>query len=139
MPPKPAKSPKPAKRIFLVDAMGYIFRAYFAPMDRLQTSAGIPTKVPYLFATMMRRLFSNEDRLPDYVAVAFDVEAAAVPALVTLTETDRVGFEEVALALTLGNDAAFLLTSAEARPLDDDDGDLAGRWALEDAPPAADA
>src|ERR1700723_9975 len=63
------------KRLFLIDAMGHIFRAYFAPMDRLQTSSGILTKVPYLFATMMRRLLTNKDRLPDYVAVAFDVSA----------------------------------------------------------------
>ncbi|MGA7916554.1 MAG: DNA polymerase I [Candidatus Acidiferrales bacterium] len=68
-------TPTPRKRLFLVDAMGYIFRAYFAPMDRLQTSTGIPTKVPYLFATMMRRLLTNKDRLPDYVAVVFDVAA----------------------------------------------------------------
>ena len=67
--------PTDRKRLFLIDAMGYIFRAYFAPMDRLQTSFGIPTKVPYLFATMMRRLLTNKDRLPDYVAVAFDVSA----------------------------------------------------------------
>src|SRR5271154_5228982 len=66
---------KASKRIFLVDAMGYIFRAFFAPMDRLQTAAGIPTKVPYLFATMMRRLLKNKDLLPDYVAVVFDVAA----------------------------------------------------------------
>ena len=63
------------KRLFLVDAMGYIFRAYFAPMDRLQTSSGVPTKVPYLFATMMRRLLSNKDRRPDYIAVVFDMSA----------------------------------------------------------------
>ena len=68
----PAKSPK---RLFLVDAMGYIFRAFFAPMDRLQTSAGIPTKVPYLFATMMRRLINNPALRPDFVAVVFDVSA----------------------------------------------------------------
>src|SRR5271155_3442064 len=68
-------APKTTKRLFLVDAMGYIFRAFFAPMDRLQTAAGIPTKVPYLFATMMRRLLSNKERLPDYVADAFDVSA----------------------------------------------------------------
>ncbi|MGC1966415.1 MAG: DNA polymerase I [Candidatus Acidiferrales bacterium] len=68
-------APTTRKRLFLVDAMGYIFRAYFAPMDRLQTSTGIPTKVPYLFATMMRRLLSNKDRRPDYVAVVFDVAA----------------------------------------------------------------
>lgn len=52
--------------------MGYIFRAFFAPMERLQTSGGIPTKVPYLFATMMRRLLNNKDRRPDYLAVVYD-------------------------------------------------------------------
>src|SRR5277367_6459644 len=72
---KTSMPPTDRKRLFLIDAMGYIFRAYFAPMDRLQTSSGVPTKVPYLFATMMRRLLSNKDRLPDYVAVAFDVSA----------------------------------------------------------------
>ncbi|MGH9737072.1 MAG: 5'-3' exonuclease H3TH domain-containing protein, partial [Candidatus Acidiferrales bacterium] len=65
----------PRKRLFLVDAMGYIFRAFFAPMDRLQTSSGIPTKVPYLFATMMRRLFNSKDLRPDYLGVVFDVSA----------------------------------------------------------------
>src|SRR5271167_2708818 len=68
-------APKPTKRLFLVDAMGYIFRAFFAPMDRLQTAAGIPTKVPYLFATMMRRLMQSKDLRPDYLAVVFDVAA----------------------------------------------------------------
>ncbi len=62
---------KQTKRLFLVDAMGYIFRAYFAPMERLQ-SGGIPTKVPYLFATMMRRLLNSKDRRPDYLAVVYD-------------------------------------------------------------------
>ena len=68
----PTKQPK---RLFLVDAMGYIFRAFFAPIDRLQTKEGVPTKVPYLFATMMRRLLNNEKLRPDYVAVVFDVAA----------------------------------------------------------------
>ena len=66
---------KQPKRLFLVDAMGYIFRAFFAPMDRLQTKEGVPTKVPYLFATMMRRLMNNEKLKPDYLAVVFDVAA----------------------------------------------------------------
>jgi len=66
---------KTSKRLFLVDAMGYIFRAFFAPMDRLQTKEGVPTKVPYLFATMMRRLMNNEKLRPDYLAVVFDVSA----------------------------------------------------------------
>ena len=68
----PVKNPK---RLFLVDAMGYIFRAFYAPMDRLETPAGMPTKVPYLFATMMRRLLQNKDLRPDYVAVVFDSSA----------------------------------------------------------------
>jgi DNA polymerase-1 len=63
---------KQTKRLFLVDAMGYIFRAFFAPMERLQTSGGIPTKVPYLFATMMRRLLNDKNRRPDYLAVVYD-------------------------------------------------------------------
>ncbi|MGD0404376.1 MAG: DNA polymerase I [Candidatus Acidiferrales bacterium] len=63
---------KQTKRLFLVDAMGYIFRAFFAPMDRLQTSSGVPTKVPYLFATMMRRLLNDKNRRPDYLAVVYD-------------------------------------------------------------------
>jgi DNA polymerase I len=68
-------APQTTKRLFLVDAMGYIFRAFFAPMDRLQTSTGIPTKVPYLFATMMRRLIESKDLRPDYLGVVFDVAA----------------------------------------------------------------
>jgi len=63
---------KQTKRLFLVDAMGYIFRAFFAPMERLQTSGGVPTKVPYLFATMMRRLLNDKNRRPDYLAVVYD-------------------------------------------------------------------
>lgn len=59
-----------AKKIFLVDAMGFIFRAYFAPMARLNNPQGIPTKVPYLFSNMLRKLMKEHG--PDYVAVVFD-------------------------------------------------------------------
>lgn len=68
-------SAKEPKRLFLVDAMGYIFRAFYAPMERLQTSAGVPTKVPYLFATMMRRLLKSKESRPNYLAVVFDATA----------------------------------------------------------------
>ena len=57
------------KRLFLVDAMGFIFRAYYAPMDRLQVR-GMPTKVPYLFAGMIRKLI--EEQKPDYLGVVYD-------------------------------------------------------------------
>jgi DNA polymerase-1 len=59
------------QRLFLIDAMGYIFRAYHAPMERLRSPKGVPTKVPYLFATMVRRLLKNWQ--PDFIAVVFDV------------------------------------------------------------------
>src|ERR1700724_3020940 len=59
-----------AKKIFLVDAMGFIFRAYFAPMAPLNSPAGVPTKVPYLFSNMLRKL--QKEHAPDYLAVVFD-------------------------------------------------------------------
>jgi len=62
-----------AKKIFLIDAMGYIFRAYHAPMERLRSPQGIPTKVPYVFANMLRRLMKDWE--PEYLAVVFDVTA----------------------------------------------------------------
>src|SRR5712691_2303623 len=61
------------KKIFLIDAMGYIFRAYHAPMERLRSPQGLPTKVPYVFANMLRRLVKEWQ--PDYLAVVFDVAA----------------------------------------------------------------
>ncbi|HVA93517.1 MAG TPA: DNA polymerase I [Candidatus Dormibacteraeota bacterium] len=61
-----------AKKLFLVDAMGFIFRAYFAPMGRLNSPQGIPTKVPYLFSSMLRKLAKEHE--PDYLAVVFDTK-----------------------------------------------------------------
>ena len=61
---------KSRKTLFLVDAMGYIFRAYYAPMGERFEHKGIPTKVPYIFATMMRRLIEGQE--PDYLGVVYD-------------------------------------------------------------------
>ncbi|MGA8143692.1 MAG: DNA polymerase I [Candidatus Acidiferrales bacterium] len=67
----PAENPK---RLFLIDAMGYIFRAFYAPMPmRLRSASGIPTNVPYVFANMIRKLL--KDWKPDYLGVVFDVSA----------------------------------------------------------------
>ena len=60
----------PAKTLYLVDAMNTIFRAFFAPMSRLNSPQGIPTKVPYLFSNMLRKLMKEHS--PDYLAVVFD-------------------------------------------------------------------
>ena len=59
-----------SKKLFLVDAMNTIFRAFFAPMSRLNNPQGIPTKVPYLFSNMLRKLMKEHS--PDYLAVVFD-------------------------------------------------------------------
>src|SRR3984893_3072981 len=58
------------KRLFLVDAMAYVYRAFFAPMNRMSAPSGIPTKVPFLFNTILRRLLN--DYKPEYVAIVFD-------------------------------------------------------------------
>ena len=67
-----AKKTAAPKKLFLVDAMGFIFRAYFAPMGRLNSPQGIPTKVPYLFSNMLRKLAKEHE--PDYLAVVFDTK-----------------------------------------------------------------
>ena len=71
MPSKPACD---GKRLFLIDAMGYVFRAFYAPMpQRLRNAQGLPTNVPYLFANMVRKLV--KDWKPDFLAVVFDSSA----------------------------------------------------------------
>src|SRR5579862_858922 len=59
-----------AKKLFLVDAMGFVFRAFFAPMARLNSPQGLPTKVPFLFSSMLRRLV--KDHSPEYLGIVFD-------------------------------------------------------------------
>jgi DNA polymerase-1 len=58
------------KKLFLVDAMAHIYRAFYAPMNRMNAPSGIPTKVPFLFANIVRRLL--KDYQPEYVAIVFD-------------------------------------------------------------------
>lgn len=58
------------KKLFLVDAMAHIYRAFYAPMVRMNAPSGLPTKVPFLFANILRRLL--KDYRPDYVGIVFD-------------------------------------------------------------------
>ncbi|HET7258160.1 MAG TPA: DNA polymerase I [Candidatus Acidoferrum sp.] len=62
--------PAAAKKLFLVDAMAHIYRAFFAPMNRMNAPSGIPTKVPFLFANILRRLIKDYE--PDYIGIVFD-------------------------------------------------------------------
>ena len=57
------------KRLFLVDGMSQIYRAYYA-LPSLSNSRGLPTNAIYGFTMMLRKLIATEK--PDYLGVAFD-------------------------------------------------------------------
>jgi len=70
-----AGMPVAPKKLFLVDAMAHIYRAFFAPMpQRLIGPGGIPTNVPFLFGNILRRLI--KDYQPDYIGIVFDPPGA---------------------------------------------------------------
>ncbi len=84
---QPAPAPVPSEptlpqgasghgRIFLIDAMSFIFRAYHAMARQrpMSTRTGIPTAATYVFVNMLRKL--RDDFSPEYLAAVFDV---AVP------------------------------------------------------------
>ena len=62
-------------RIFLMDAMSFIFRAYHAMARQrgMSTRSGVPTAATYVFVNMLRKL--REDFSPEYLAAVFDVAA----------------------------------------------------------------
>ncbi len=62
--------PNEPRKLFLVDAMAHIYRAFYAPMVRMNAPSGIPTKVPFLFANILRRLI--KDYQPEYLGIVFD-------------------------------------------------------------------
>ena len=62
------------KRVFLIDSMSHIFRAFFAPMgarqEPLRNSKGQVTQAVFVFTNMLRKLLNDEK--PDYIAAVFD-------------------------------------------------------------------
>ena len=62
-------------RIFLIDSMSFIFRAYHAMARQrsMSTKRGIPTAATYVFVNMLRKL--RDDFSPEYLAAVFDVSA----------------------------------------------------------------
>ena len=66
--------PTAPKKLFLVDAMAHVYRAFYAPMVRMNAPSGLPTKVPFLFANILRRLL--KDYQPDYLGIVFDPPGA---------------------------------------------------------------
>src|SRR5208337_4026145 len=78
-----APAPLPASadgkgRIFLIDTMSFIFRAYHAMARQrpMSTKTGVPTAATYVFVNMLRKL--RDDFSPEYLAAVFDVGAPTI-------------------------------------------------------------
>ena len=65
-------------RIFLIDTMSFIFRAYHAMARQrpMSTKTGVPTAATYVFVNMLRKL--RDDFTPEYLAAVFDVGAPTI-------------------------------------------------------------
>src|ERR1044072_3339246 len=65
---------RPVERVFLIDSMSHIFRAFFAPLSNrvapLATAAGQVTQAVYIFTNMLRKLLQDEK--PKYIAAIFE-------------------------------------------------------------------
>ncbi|QQS32560.1 MAG: DNA polymerase I [Acidobacteriota bacterium] len=65
------------KRVFLIDSMSHIFRAFFAPMgmrqEPMRNSKGQVTQAVFVFTNMLRKLLNDER--PEYIAAVFDTAA----------------------------------------------------------------
>jgi DNA polymerase-1 len=77
----PQQSPMSAEgkgRIFLIDTMSFIFRAYHAMARQrpMSTKTGVPTAATYVFVNMLRKL--RDDFSPEYLAAVFDVGAPTI-------------------------------------------------------------
>ncbi|MDT4965908.1 MAG: polymerase, partial [Acidobacteriota bacterium] len=62
------------ERVYLIDSMSHIFRAFFAPMsgrtEPLTNSQGQVTQAVFIFTNMLRKLLSDEK--PQYIAAIFE-------------------------------------------------------------------
>jgi DNA polymerase-1 len=58
------------KRVFLIDATAFCYRAFYA-IGGLATSFGQPTNAIYGFLNMLNKIL--KERKPEYLAVCFDV------------------------------------------------------------------
>ncbi|HKP38688.1 MAG TPA: 5'-3' exonuclease H3TH domain-containing protein, partial [Pyrinomonadaceae bacterium] len=65
---------KPAERVFLIDSMSHIFRAFYAPLANraapLANSKGQVTQAVFIFTNMLRKLIQDEK--PKYIAAVFE-------------------------------------------------------------------
>jgi DNA polymerase I len=71
---KSSAGEKPAERVFLIDSMSHIFRAFYAPLANraapLANSKGQVTQAVFIFTNMLRKLLQDEQ--PKYIAAIFE-------------------------------------------------------------------
>ncbi|HEY6189927.1 MAG TPA: DNA polymerase I [Pyrinomonadaceae bacterium] len=64
----------PTERVYLIDSMSHIFRAFFAPMsgriEPLTNTQGQVTQAVFIFTSMLRKLLADEK--PHYIAAVFE-------------------------------------------------------------------
>jgi DNA polymerase I len=78
-PPEKHLAPAAGKgRIFLIDTMSFIFRAYHAMARQrpMSTKTGLPTAATFVFVNMLRKL--RDDFSPEYLAAVFDIGAPTI-------------------------------------------------------------
>jgi len=78
LPPSAQRHGEAKGRIFLIDTMSFIFRAYHAMARQrpMSTKMGVPTAATYVFVNMLRKL--RDDFSPEYLAAVFDVGAPTI-------------------------------------------------------------
>ena len=137
---KAAKSKRPVSaadrssehgRIYLIDTMSFIFRAYHAMVRQrpMSTKTGLPTAAIYVFVNMLRKL--RDDFSPEYLAAVFDVagptfrdeQAEAVTKIrkfdiktQTFTEVEYKGYKanRVAMPEDLAQQVPYIRRALEA-------------------------
>jgi DNA polymerase I len=69
----PSQPASESGRVYLIDTMSFIFRAYHAMARQrpMSTKTGLPTAAIYVFVNMLRKL--RDDFSPEYLAAVFDV------------------------------------------------------------------
>jgi len=71
---KSSAGEKPAERVFLIDSMSHIFRAFYAPLANraaaLANSKGQVTQAVFIFTNILRKLLQDEK--PKYLAAIFE-------------------------------------------------------------------
>jgi DNA polymerase I len=121
----------PLGRIYLIDTMSFIFRAYHAMARQrpMSTKTGLPTAAIYVFVNMLRKL--REDFSPEYLAAVFDVagptfrdeQAEAVTSIKkfdiktqTFTEVEYKGYKanRVAMPEDLAQQVPYIRRALEA-------------------------